>query len=132
MAKRKGARVKLREYFIENIGKILNSDELRKVAGVSGWARRVRELRSEEGMNIQTHNDKSELKPGQYILVDLKPLPAFERNISKELRAYILDRNGFTCQMCGAVAGEAHPYDKGRKTRLHIGHIIDKIAKRKR
>jgi 5-methylcytosine-specific restriction endonuclease McrA len=28
--------------------------------------------------------------------------------------------------MCGAVAGEPHPYDSNRKTRLHIGHIIDK------
>jgi 5-methylcytosine-specific restriction endonuclease McrA len=28
--------------------------------------------------------------------------------------------------MCGAVAGEPHPYDQHRKTRLHIGHIIDK------
>ena len=28
--------------------------------------------------------------------------------------------------MCGAVAGELHPYDSTRKTRLHIGHIIDK------
>lgn len=126
MAIRKGARAKLREHFIKNVGKVLNSDDLRQVAGISEWARRIRELRNEEGMNIQTHNDKSNLKPGQYILVDLTPLPAFERKISKELRAYVLDRNGFTCQMCGAVAGEPHPYDKGRKTRLHIGHIIDK------
>jgi 5-methylcytosine-specific restriction endonuclease McrA len=59
-------------------------------------------------------------------LVDLKPVPAFERGISKETRAYVLDRNGFTCQMCGAAAGETHPFDKTRKTRLHIGHIIDK------
>jgi len=28
--------------------------------------------------------------------------------------------------MCGAAAGEPHPYDEGRKTRLHMGHIIDK------
>lgn len=126
MAKRKGARIKLREYFIENVGKVLNSDELREIAGISEWARRVRELRNEEGMNIQTHNDQSRLKPGEYILIDLKPLPAFERNISKETRAFVLDRNGFTCQMCGAVAGEEHPYDQGRKTRLHIGHIVDK------
>jgi 5-methylcytosine-specific restriction endonuclease McrA len=27
---------------------------------------------------------------------------------------------------CGAVAGEQHPYDPTRKTRLHIGHIVDK------
>ena len=77
-------------------------------------------------MNIVTHNDRSELKPGQYLLVNTKPLPSFERGISKEVRAFVLDRNGFTCQMCGAAAGEPHPYDAGRKTRLHIGHIIDK------
>ena len=60
-------------------------------------------------------------------MVDTKIRPAFARGISKETRAFVLDRNGFTCQMCGAVAGEAHPYDQGgRKTRLHIGHIIDK------
>ena len=124
--KGKGSRAKLREYFLNNVGKVLNSDTLRKIAGTSEWGRRVRELRNEEGMNIVTHNDRSKLKPGEYLLVDHKPLPAFERGISKETRAFVLDRNGFTCQMCGAAAGEPHPYDAGRKTRLHIGHIIDK------
>lgn len=124
--KGKGSRAKLREYFLNNVGNVLNSGTLREVAGTSEWARRVRELRNEEGMNIVTHNDRSELKPGEYILLNLKPLPAFERNISKETRAFVLDRNGFTCQMCGAAAGEPHPYDVGRKTRLHIGHILDK------
>jgi len=123
----KGSRAKLRSFFIENVGKILSSETLHEVSGgKSEWGRRVRELRNEEGMNILTHNDRSDLKPGQYILVDLKPIPSFERGISKETRAYVLDRNGFTCQMCGAAAGEPNPYDQGRKTRLHIGHIIDK------
>lgn len=121
-----GARDKLREYFLANIGVVLDSDTLRSVAGISEWARRVRELRNEEGYQILTHNDRSDLKPGQYVLENPKPQPAFAREISKETRAYVLDRNGFTCQMCGAVAGEPHPYDPSRKTRLHIGHIIDK------
>lgn len=124
--KGEGSRAKLREFFIANVSKILDSDTLREVAGTSEWARRVRELRNEEGLNIVTHNDRSDLKPGQYLLISLKPLPAFERGISKETRAFVLDRDGFTCQMCGAAAGEPHPYDNGRKTRLHIGHIIDK------
>ncbi|MEJ6560535.1 MAG: HNH endonuclease [Akkermansiaceae bacterium] len=123
---RGGARAKLRAYILENLGKTLTSDELRQVAGISEWARRVRELRNEEGYNILTHNDRSELKPGEYLLEDPKPQPAFERSISKELRALVLDRNGYTCQMCGAVAGEPHPYDPNRKTRLHLGHIVDK------
>lgn len=121
-----GARAKLRAYILGNIGKTMSSDELREVAGISEWGRRMRELRNEEGYNILTHNDRSALKPGEYLLEDPKPQPAFERSISKELRSLVLDRNGFTCQMCGAVAGEAHPYEANRKTRLHLGHIIDK------
>ena len=123
----KGSRARLRAYFLSQIGRVLESDELREVSGnASEWGRRVRELRTEEGYQILTNNDRSDLKPGQYLLLDPKPIPAFERGISKETRAYVLDRNGFTCQMCGAVAGEPHPSDVTRKTRLHIGHIVDK------
>jgi len=127
MDPKQGARSKLRKHFLANIGTVMDSSELREIAGgITEWARRVRELRTEEGYKIQTHNDRSDLKPGQYILDDPTPQPAFERAISKETRAFVLDRNGFTCQMCGAVAGEPHPYDPSRKTRLHIGHIVDK------
>lgn len=122
-----GARDRLRQHFLANLGRVIASEELREVSGgISEWARRVRELRTEEGFAILTHNDRSDLKPGQYLLLTAKPEPAFERAISKETRALVLDRNGFTCQMCGAVAGEDHPFDVGRKTRLHIGHVIDK------
>lgn len=122
-----GARDLLRDYFLGNLGKILDSEELRLAAGgISEWARRIRELRNEEGYQILTHNDRSDLKPGQYLLLSAKPEPAFARGISKETRAIVLDRNGFTCQMCGAGAGEPHPFDSSRKTRLHLGHVIDK------
>ncbi|MGB1110589.1 MAG: HNH endonuclease [Gammaproteobacteria bacterium] len=127
MATKQGARAKLRAHFLSNLGRVMNAEELREVSGnIAEWARRIRELRNEEGYKILTHNDRGNLKPGQYLLEDPKPEPAFERAISKETRAFVLDRNGFTCQMCGAVAGEPHPYDPGRKTRLHLGHIIDK------
>lgn len=123
----RGARSKLRAHFLINLGRVIESDELRSVAGnISEWARRIRELRTEEGYLILTNNDRVDLKPGEYLLETAKPQPAFARGISKETRAFVLDRNGFTCQMCGAVAGEPHPYDASRKTRLHIGHIIDK------
>lgn len=124
---REGARSKLRDYLLHHVGEVIDSHTLREVAGgISEWARRIRELRNEEGYDIQTHNDRADLKPGEYVLVSAKPKHAFERDISKEVRSFVLDRNGFTCQMCGAAAGEPHPYDNGRKTRLHIGHIIDK------
>lgn len=122
-----GAKAKLRAHFLNNIGRVMDSAELSQVSGSkSEWARRVRELRQDEGYKILTHNDRSGLKPGQYLLEDATPEPTFEETISKEMRALVLDRNGFTCQMCGAAAGEPHPYDPTRKTRLQIGHIIDK------
>lgn len=126
MATRVGARAKLRNYLTSHAGQVLDSNTLREVAGTSEWARRLRELRDEEGLDIASHNDDSSLRPGQYILKTLHPRPHFERAISKETRSFVLDRNGFTCQQCGAGAGEPHPHDPSRKTRLHIGHIIDK------
>jgi hypothetical protein len=127
MSRAPGARAKLLAHFLANIGRVMDSDELCTVANSqSEWARRIRELRNDSGYKILTHNDRSDLKPGQYLLEDPKPEPTFSKAVSKETRAFVLDRNGFTCQMCGAVAGEMHPYDVNRKTRLHIGHIIDK------
>ena len=111
----------------QNVGRVVDAIELRRASGdISEWARRVRELRDEEGFQILSHNDRSDLKPGQYILISSKPIPSFAREISKETRALVLDRNGSTCQMCGAAAGEPHPSDAGRKTRLHLGHVVDK------
>lgn len=124
---RGGARAKLRSYFLANIGKKLTSDKLRAASGnISEWARRVRELRDEEGYAILSHRDRDDLKPNEYLLEEAKPRPVFAREISASTRSYVLARNGYTCQQCGAGAGEPHPDNSGRKTRLHIGHIVDK------
>ena len=46
----KGARAKLRQHFLSNLNRVMDSTELRLVAGgTSEWARRVRELRTEQG-----------------------------------------------------------------------------------
>lgn len=111
---------------MSNVGITLDSNTLSQVAGSSEWARRVRELRNEEGFDILTHKDRSDLKPGQYILTSPdRRVHAFGRGISKETRAYVIDRDGNTCQMCGVAAGEIHPFD-GRTARMQLGHIIDK------
>ncbi len=124
------AKERIRQFLRANIGTMVTAHEIKAAAGpdVSEWARRVRELRDEEGWPIITNNDSSELKPGQYILVkepSNTPRVRFARSISAKLRAQVLDRNGFTCQMCGLCPGDIDP-STGRKVRLHLGHIKDK------
>lgn len=124
-----GSKERIRQFLKTHVGQVVTSIQLRDAAGtdVSEWARRVRELREDEGWKIITHNDSSHLKPGEYLLTEAPPEEriSFSRNISAKLRAEVLDRNGFTCQMCGLTPGDIDPYT-GRKVRLHIGHIVDK------
>ena len=127
---RTGSKERIRQFFLANIGQVVTSIQIRDAAGtsVSEWARRLRELRDEEGWPIISHHDSAALKPGQYILTKApaeKREVSFSRAISAKLRAEVLDRNGFTCQMCGLTPGEIDPAT-GRKVRLHIGHIKDK------
>lgn len=125
-----GSKERIRQFLLANVGRVVTSLQLRDAAGtgVSEWARRVRELRGDEGWPILTHNDSTKLKPGEYLLERNPPERAdlaFSHAISAKLRAEVLDRNGSTCQMCGLTPGDIDP-DTGRKVRLHIGHIKDK------
>lgn len=122
-----GSKEKIRIFLLANLGHIIEAAEIREASGnVSEWARRVRELRDEEGYQILTHKDRANLKPGQYLLETEKRRPALPRTISKETRAFVLERNGYTCQMCGVAAGDPDPFHPGQTTRLTMGHIIDK------
>jgi len=124
-----GSKERLRQFLLENLGRVLESRELFEASGHKNeYARRIRELRDEEGWPILSHNDRSDLKPGQYLLETPPPERKgveFKRGISARLRAEALDRNGFTCQMCGLTPGDIDPFT-GRKVRLHVGHIKDK------
>ncbi len=122
-----GSKELILNYLLANIGKVLESKQIQKASGGAvEWARRVRELRNEEGYQILSHKDRTDLKPGQYLLETTVRTPAFKRGISKETRAWVLERNGYTCQMCGVAAGDPDPLGGPRTVRLTIGHIKDK------
>ena len=122
----KSAKARLRAYFLEHVGEVLDGEELAQVGAITAWARRIRELRA-EGWQIVTHHDDASLRPGQYLLTSATPEPYdIAQTISGRLRAQVLERNGYTCQMCGAGAGDPDEFNPGRKVRLHIGHIKDR------
>ena len=80
--KKMSSGAKVLEFFLGNVGRVVTSDQIRKASGASEWARRLRELRNEQGWQILSHRDRASLKPGQYILESMKRNPAFGRNIS--------------------------------------------------
>jgi hypothetical protein len=129
MPRRLGSKEKVRQFLLANLGRVIESHEIQAAAdGAVQYSRRLRELRDEEGWPILSHNDTTDLKPGQYLLREQPPekhAAKFARGISARLRAAVLDRNGFTCQMCGLTPGDIDP-NTGRKVRLHVGHIVDK------
>jgi hypothetical protein len=119
-------RESIRLFLLKNLNRVIEGSELRKASGgISEWARRVRELRDEQGYDILTHKDRADLKPGQYMLLTASRRPILDRAISKEVRARVLERNGFTCQACGAAPGDPDPFHPDRTIRLTIGHIVD-------
>lgn len=123
-----GTKARIRKLLLARVGEIVTGAQIKEAVGphVTEWARRLRELR-EEGWKISSHNDRADLKPGEYVLEELPPAKGsytFEPPISARLRAQVLERNGYTCQMCGIGAGDV--MEDGRKARLHVGHIKDR------
>lgn len=127
MPRPSGSKQRILDFFLAHVGEVLESRQIQRASGGAvEWARRVRELRNEDGYQILSHKDRANLKPNQYLLESTKRAPAFARSISKETRAFVLERNGYTCQMCGAAAGDADPLGGTRSVRLTMGHILDK------
>src|SRR5690348_13426320 len=62
----RGARRRILEHFQAHLGEWATGDELAAVSGIGEWARRVRELRLEDGYRIEEQE-------GMYRLVDPEP-----------------------------------------------------------
>src|SRR3954447_14669205 len=57
-----GAQGKILEHLQTNVGRWVEGDEVAAVSGIQEWARRVRELRVEQGYNIEERDGRYRLK----------------------------------------------------------------------
>ena len=90
-------------FLCENVGKVVTTEELAYVAKAKEYARRVRELRTEDGYHIATRfTGRPDLNSGQYILQSTERIAeSHDRHIKHEVQTSVYKRDKSTCRLCG-------------------------------
>ncbi len=112
---------KIIEYFRRNVGQQITGEELKYLAkDKKEWARRVRELRTEQGWPIVTKNSgRDDLAIGVYVLEEDRQAYEHDRSIPDPVRVAVLNRDGSKCVECGWNRSILSPDDPRKMLELH-------------
>lgn len=116
--RRTSAIQRIEALFRTRLGEIVTTRDIEYVSRISSGPRRVREMRTEHGLRIESHKDNPNLRPGEYVLLDPEPIPAWERAVEAGQRERILERDGHVCVRCGREP------DRQNRIWLEVDHII--------
>lgn len=134
-----GVKDKVLDYFRRNVGKEVSGEELRYIArDRKEWARRVRELRTEQGWPILTKTSgRPDLAVGVYVLEADRQSPVEDRGIPDDIRREVMRFDEYKCRECGwshsmwnrsdprhLELHHLHPHAKGGKSeRENLGTL---------
>lgn len=112
---------KIIEYLRKNVGTPVTGEELSYLAGdTKEWARRVRELRTEDGWPIATKNTgRIDLPVGAYVLEEDRQAYEHDRTIPDPVRVAVLKRDDFRCAYCGWSRDMLSKDDPRKMLELH-------------
>lgn len=119
---------KILTYLKHNVGRPVTGEELRYLANDSKeWARRTRELRTEEGWPIATKNSgKPDLPVGVYLLEEDRQAEVHDRKIPDIVRVKVLERDHHSCRNCNWSHRNKIPNDPRNFLELHhIEHHVN-------
>lgn len=107
------------------------SDLLEAVPGVAQADRRMRDLR-EMGWTIENYKTNPQLRPEQFLVrrigtrIDLgERRPSTSRkSVTGSKRRHVLERDGYSCQICGITAAMEYDDEPARRAVMTVGHIV--------
>lgn len=119
---------KILRFLRQNVGESITGEELRYIASnKTEWARRVRELRTEQGWPVSTKTTgRPDLSIGEYVLEADRQNPDHQHNrmIPDGVRRQVLQRDNYKCQTCGWTHDIYNPSDPRHLELHHIEHHV--------
>lgn len=91
---------RIRKYLLDNVGNTVTSDRIARISGIKQYARRVRELRNEEGFIIDSTRTRSELGQNEYFVRKIEEDFDKKSRISVKARKKQIDKQE-SCEICG-------------------------------
>ena len=121
---KKSVQSKVLEFLRANVGRGVTGEELRYVANnKTEWARRTRELRTEQGWPVATKSTgRPDLPVGVYVLQADRQSHEHDLHIPDEVRRAVLRRDRYTCQVCGWTHDLWNPSDPRHLELHHLEH----------
>jgi hypothetical protein len=105
---------RLLQYLLQSVGRVVTTEELSYIAdNKKEFARRVRELRTEQGYAISTKfTGRPDLAVGQYVLESADRISQpHDRKIPSDVQAAVYSRDQHSCQSCGWNHARSRPGD---------------------
>ncbi len=131
-------RKRIEAFFLDNLGRIATREQIQEAARDPGsgripenWHQRLSELRVDSGYSILSWRDRSDLRPGEYVMptAEKRAKPAERVKPTPDVWRAVLGRAQNRCEWvdpdgvrCGNVEGAVDPIGGG-KVRLSADHM---------